>query len=139
MIRGDEVRDRGSCKSKRHLGVDFVIWTLENAWFWLVLRPHGTGGMIGATTNEARAMREVCLSVEGYFRSRERDPRKKWALRWKQPSFGSGVEIIAGVASLIRSMRPEPNDGTGFALVFFSFLVVGATAIASLLLARPIR
>src|ERR1700732_4907734 len=65
MIRGDEVRDRGSCKSKRHLGVDFVIWTLENAWFWLVLHPHGTCGMIGATTNEARAMREVCLSVEG--------------------------------------------------------------------------
>jgi hypothetical protein len=45
--------------------------------------------------------------------------------------------IIAGAPSLITSMRPEPNDGTRFTLVFFPFLVVSATAIATLLLARP--
>jgi hypothetical protein len=45
--------------------------------------------------------------------------------------------IIAGAPSLISSMRPEPNDGTRFTLVFFPFLVVSATAIATLLLARP--
>jgi hypothetical protein len=44
--------------------------------------------------------------------------------------------IIAGAPSLIRSMRPEPNDGR-FTLVFFPFLVVSATAIATLLLAHP--
>jgi hypothetical protein len=45
--------------------------------------------------------------------------------------------IIAGTPSLIRSMRPEPNDGTRFTLVFIPFLVVSAIAIATLLLARP--
>jgi len=54
----------GSCNRKRHLGVDFVIWSRESAWFWLLIHPRGKGGMIGATTNEVRAMREVCLSIE---------------------------------------------------------------------------
>jgi hypothetical protein len=45
--------------------------------------------------------------------------------------------IIAGAPSLIRLMRPEPNDGTRFMLVVFPFLAVSATAIATLLLARP--
>ena len=51
----------GSCNRK---GVDFVIWSRESAWFWLLIHPRGKGGMIGATTNEVRAMREVCLSIE---------------------------------------------------------------------------
>jgi hypothetical protein len=54
----------GSCNRKRHLGVDFLIWSRESSWFWFLINPRGKGGMIGATTNEARAMREVCLSIE---------------------------------------------------------------------------
>jgi hypothetical protein len=54
----------GSCNRKRHLGVDFVIWSRERAWFWFLIHPRGKGGMIGATTNEDRAMRKVCSSIE---------------------------------------------------------------------------
>ena len=50
--------------SRNHLGVDFVIWRRESAWFWFLLNPRGTGGLIGATSNEAQAMREACLSIE---------------------------------------------------------------------------
>ena len=53
-----------SSDRKRHLGVDFVIWRRESAWFWFLIDPRGNGGMIGATANEARAIREACLSIE---------------------------------------------------------------------------
>jgi hypothetical protein len=29
------------------LGVDFVIWRRESAWFWFLINPRGNGGMIG--------------------------------------------------------------------------------------------
>ena len=54
----------GSSDCKRHLGVDFVIWRRESAWFWFLINPLGNGGMIGAAVNETRAIREACLSIE---------------------------------------------------------------------------
>jgi hypothetical protein len=54
----------GSWSRKHHLGVDFVIWRRDSAWFWLLINPRGTGGMIGATSNKSQAMREACLSIE---------------------------------------------------------------------------
>ncbi len=45
--------------------------------------------------------------------------------------------IVTGAPSLIRSMRPEPDDGTRFTLVLFPFLVVSAAAIALLFFGRP--
>jgi hypothetical protein len=54
----------GSSDRKRHLGVDFVIWKSESTWFWFLINPRGNGGMIGVTANEARAIREACLSIE---------------------------------------------------------------------------
>jgi hypothetical protein len=54
----------GSSDRKRHLGVDFVIWRRGTTWFWFLINPRGNGGMIGAVANEARAIREACLSIE---------------------------------------------------------------------------
>jgi hypothetical protein len=53
-----------SWSRKHHLGIEFVIWSRESAWFWLLIDPRGRGGMIGATRDEARAMREACSSIE---------------------------------------------------------------------------
>jgi hypothetical protein len=53
-----------SSDRRRHLGVDFVIWKSESSWFWFLINPRGNGGMIGAAANEARALREACLSIE---------------------------------------------------------------------------
>jgi hypothetical protein len=44
--------------------VDFVVFKRESAWFWLLINPLGSGGVIGAAINEARAIREACLSIE---------------------------------------------------------------------------
>ena len=54
----------GSCKRKRHLGVDFALWGSEGAWVWFLINPNGEGGMIDASPNEAQAMHEACLSIE---------------------------------------------------------------------------
>jgi hypothetical protein len=45
--------------------------------------------------------------------------------------------IVTAAPSLIRSMRPGPDDGTRFTLILVPFLVVSAAAIALLLLGRP--
>jgi hypothetical protein len=54
----------GSCNRERYLGVEFVVWKNQVAWFWLVTSPSGRGGIIGASANEAQAMREARLSIE---------------------------------------------------------------------------
>jgi hypothetical protein len=59
----------GSFDRKRHLAVDFVVWRRESTWFWLLINALGKGGMIGATINEARAIREACLSIEAILAS----------------------------------------------------------------------
>jgi hypothetical protein len=54
----------GSCHRKRHLGVNFEIWRSERTWFWLVISSRGEGGIIGASANEAQAMRDACISIQ---------------------------------------------------------------------------
>jgi hypothetical protein len=54
----------GSCDRKRHLGVDFKIWTSGGSWFWLLTNANGEGGTIGASASEAQAMRDAFLSIE---------------------------------------------------------------------------
>jgi hypothetical protein len=54
----------GSRSSRQHRGVNFAIWWSEGAWFWFLIDPRGEGGVIGASANEAQAMREACLSIE---------------------------------------------------------------------------
>ena len=49
---------------RRHLGVDFAIWKTEGIWVLFVMNPRVEGGMIGASSNEAQAIREACLSIE---------------------------------------------------------------------------
>ena len=44
--------------------------------------------------------------------------------------------ILTGAPSLIKSIRPGPDDGTRFTLILFPFAVVSAAAIA-ILLGRP--
>jgi hypothetical protein len=61
---GDEDVISGSGNRKRHLGVDFAIWRNEGAWFWLLINASGEGGTIGASANEAQAIRDACLSIE---------------------------------------------------------------------------
>jgi len=46
--------------------------------------------------------------------------------------------IVTAVPSLIRSMRPGLDNGTGFTLVLFPFLVASAAAIAILLVGGPV-
>jgi hypothetical protein len=53
-----------SGRRKRHLGVEFAIWGKEGSWFWYLVNPGGGGGMIGASADEAQAMRDACLSIE---------------------------------------------------------------------------
>jgi hypothetical protein len=53
-----------SWSRKHHLGVDFVIWRRDGAWFWFLVNSRRTGGMIGAASNKSQAMREACLSIE---------------------------------------------------------------------------
>jgi hypothetical protein len=69
MNRRDESRGTGPRNRERHLGVDFVIWRRESTWFWFLINPRSKGGMIGATTDQARAIREACLSIEGILTS----------------------------------------------------------------------
>jgi hypothetical protein len=66
----DEVRpvSTGAYYRKQHLGVDFAIWVRGGAWLWFVINPCGESGMIGASANEAQAMREACLSIEEILR-----------------------------------------------------------------------
>jgi hypothetical protein len=53
-----------SCQVKQHLGVDFVVWERDSSWFWFLIHPISQGGMIGASANEAQAMRDARLSIE---------------------------------------------------------------------------
>jgi hypothetical protein len=55
---------RGSGNRKRHLGVDIAIWNSGRSWFWLLINARGEGGTIGASVNEAEAMRDACHSIE---------------------------------------------------------------------------
>ena len=63
----------GSTTRKRHLGVEFVIWNRGGAWFWFLTPPRGKSGIIGATTNQAKATREACWSIESMLQSPKRD------------------------------------------------------------------
>jgi hypothetical protein len=62
-----------SSTRSRHLGVEFVVWKRGSAWFWFLTRPRGKSASIGATTNQAGAMREACWSIEAILQSSERD------------------------------------------------------------------
>jgi hypothetical protein len=54
----------GSSDRRLHMNVESVIWSREGAWFWFLINPRTNGAMINATANEARAIREACLSIE---------------------------------------------------------------------------
>jgi hypothetical protein len=60
---------------QHHLGVEFVIWCRENSWFWFLVDPPSQKGVIGATADEGRAMREARLSIEEIVRSVGRGTR----------------------------------------------------------------
>jgi hypothetical protein len=49
---------------KRHLGVDFVIWSRAGAWYWLLTNPYSKRDMIGASVNERRATNDAHCSIE---------------------------------------------------------------------------
>jgi len=54
----------GLCNRRRHLGVDFEVWSQGRSWFWFLVDPRGNAGMIGAAAKEAQAVREACASIE---------------------------------------------------------------------------
>lgn len=54
----------GLCNVKQYLGVDFMIWANEGAWFWCLIDSKGRGGMIGASANEAQATEDARISIE---------------------------------------------------------------------------
>ena len=56
--------DYGPWSRKHHLGMEFLIWSRESTWFWFLINPHSQVGMIGATSDESRAVREARFSIE---------------------------------------------------------------------------
>lgn len=58
-----------SYNRKRHLGIDFVVWSGGGSWFWLLINSSGEGGIIGAGASEGQAMRDAFLSIEEKLRS----------------------------------------------------------------------
>jgi hypothetical protein len=54
----------GTCIRKHHLGLDFAVWRREQIWFWLRINANGEGGTIGASANEAQAVRDARLLIE---------------------------------------------------------------------------
>ena len=59
----------GAGGRKCHLGVDFAIWSSGGSGFWLLIDASGEGGTLGASVNEAQAMRDAFLSIEEKLRS----------------------------------------------------------------------
>jgi len=47
-----------------HLGASFEIWSGRQAWFWFVADTSFNEAAIGATANEAEAIREAHSSIE---------------------------------------------------------------------------
>jgi hypothetical protein len=64
ILTSRRMMSRGPCNRKRHLGVDFAIWRSAGTWFWLLVDANGDGGTIGASPNEAQAMRDAWHSIE---------------------------------------------------------------------------
>jgi hypothetical protein len=62
--RGNQDGGQGMMQPRRHLGVDFAIWEREDAWFWFLINPRDSGGLIGTATNEAAVELEACVSIE---------------------------------------------------------------------------
>ena len=58
-----------STTRKCHRGVEFIVWKRGNAWFWFLTRRREKSGIIGATTNQASAMRDACWSIEEILQS----------------------------------------------------------------------
>jgi hypothetical protein len=44
--------------------MEFLIWRRESTWFWFLINPRSQAGMIGATSDESRAVREARFSIE---------------------------------------------------------------------------
>jgi hypothetical protein len=40
------------------------VWKRQQTWFWSLPDHNGGGGTIGATANEAEAIREACLLID---------------------------------------------------------------------------
>jgi hypothetical protein len=65
----------GSRNRKRHLGMDFAVWSSGRSWFWLLINVHGEAGTIGASSNEAQATRDAYLFIEEILQSSEGNPK----------------------------------------------------------------
>jgi hypothetical protein len=64
MNREGHNLNSGLPSRNHHLGMEFLIWSRESAWFWFLINPRSHAGMIGATSDESRAMREARFSIE---------------------------------------------------------------------------
>jgi hypothetical protein len=66
---------RDSSHRKRHLGVDFTVWSSGESWFWLLINANGEGGIIGASASEAQAVRDAFISIEENWRCSKGTPK----------------------------------------------------------------
>jgi hypothetical protein len=64
MNRGGDKPNSGSRSRNHHLGMEFLIWRRESTWFWFLINPRSQAGVIGATSDESRAVREARFSIE---------------------------------------------------------------------------
>ena len=64
MTRVGHNPNSGRWGRKQHLGMEFLIWSRESTWFWFLINPRSQAGMIGATSDESRAVREARFSIE---------------------------------------------------------------------------
>ena len=62
-LRG-HIPNSGPWSRQHHLGMEFVIWSRESTWFWFLINPRSQAGIIGATGDEGRAVREAHCSIE---------------------------------------------------------------------------
>jgi hypothetical protein len=54
----------GPWSRKHHLVMEFLIWRRESTWVWFLTNPRSWAGMIRATSDESRAVREARFSIE---------------------------------------------------------------------------
>jgi hypothetical protein len=47
-----------------HNGVHLELWTNQGAWFWGLVNLRRNGGVVGAATSEAEAIREAHNAIE---------------------------------------------------------------------------
>ena len=50
--------------SRSHKGMSFEVWTNQGAWFWGLIIPPSTGGIVGVALTETEAIQEARAAIQ---------------------------------------------------------------------------